>query len=120
MPIEMSCTGCGQTLRVADEHAGKKARCPACGTIAEVPWDGAEVQPVEEPSNPFSPASQPVREPSGHAFRSVQKDRCSSGGSQSKQAGPNPRGTRSMFRELRCKGRGEWNVSRQTPRLPGR
>lgn len=59
MPIEMSCTGCGQTLRVADEHAGKKARCPACGTIAEVPWAGVEVQPVEEPSNPFSAAPQP-------------------------------------------------------------
>lgn len=60
MPIEMNCTGCGQTLRVADEHAGKKARCPACGTIAEVPWGGADVQPVAEPASPFSPASQPA------------------------------------------------------------
>ncbi len=66
MPIEMSCTGCGQTLRVADEHAGKKARCPACGTIAEVPWSGAEVQPVAGPSNPFSPTSQPA--PVGNPF----------------------------------------------------
>lgn len=66
MPIEMNCTGCGQTLRVADEHAGKKARCPACGTIAEVPWAGAEVQPVAEPSNPFSPTSQPA--PIGNPF----------------------------------------------------
>ena len=60
MPIEMTCTGCRQTLRVADEHAGKKARCPACGTIAEVPRVGGETQPVAEPSNPFSPASQPA------------------------------------------------------------
>ncbi len=66
MPIEMSCTGCGQTLRVADEHAGKKARCPACGTIAEVPWAGVEAQPVLEPSNPFSPSSQPA--PVGNPF----------------------------------------------------
>ena len=67
MPIEMTCTGCGQTLRVADEHAGKKARCPACGTIAQVPWDGAaEVQPVVEPSNPFAAASQPA--PVGNPF----------------------------------------------------
>ena len=69
MPIEMSCTGCGQTLRVADEHAGKKARCPACGTIAEVPWAGVEVQPVAEPGNPFSPASQPApAAPVGNPF----------------------------------------------------
>ena len=66
MPIEMTCTGCGQTLRVADEHAGKKARCPACGTIAEVPWAGVEVRPVAEPSNPFSSASQPA--PVGNPF----------------------------------------------------
>lgn len=66
MPIEMRCTGCGQTLRVGDEHAGKRARCPACGTIAEVPWPAAEVpwpaaeaQLVDEPSSPFSAAAGP-------------------------------------------------------------
>jgi hypothetical protein len=37
MPIELSCSGCGQTLRVADEHAGKMARCPKCGTVVSVP-----------------------------------------------------------------------------------
>ena len=37
MPIEMQCAGCGQRIRVGDEHAGKKARCPACGTISQVP-----------------------------------------------------------------------------------
>ncbi len=67
MPIEMNCTGCGQTLRVGDEHAGKKARCPACGTIAEVPWSGdpypaAEAQLVEEPSSPFAAAPAPPTE----------------------------------------------------------
>ena len=49
MPIELPCPGCGQTLRVADEHAGKKARCPSCGTISEVPWPSSEVQPASEP-----------------------------------------------------------------------
>jgi len=44
---------------VGDEHAGKKARCPACGTIAEVPWPAAEAQLVEVTSNPFSTASSP-------------------------------------------------------------
>lgn len=37
MPIETLCSGCGQTLAVDDQHAGKKARCPACGQIYTVP-----------------------------------------------------------------------------------
>jgi hypothetical protein len=37
MSIEFPCPGCQKTLRVADEHAGKQARCPQCQTIASVP-----------------------------------------------------------------------------------
>jgi uncharacterized RDD family membrane protein YckC len=37
MPIEISCTGCGRTLRVADDAAGKQARCPACGMVSRIP-----------------------------------------------------------------------------------
>ncbi len=37
MPIESICPGCGSSLRVADEHAGRQARCPACQTIYVVP-----------------------------------------------------------------------------------
>lgn len=37
MAIQSICTGCGKQLSVADEHAGKRARCPACGTIYTVP-----------------------------------------------------------------------------------
>lgn len=33
MAIESICKSCGQRLSVADEHAGKQARCPACGDI---------------------------------------------------------------------------------------
>jgi hypothetical protein len=58
MSIEIGCTGCGQTLRVADEHAGKKARCPACGTIVQVPTPG-EVAPLGPPTgSPFSAPPQ--------------------------------------------------------------
>ncbi len=52
MAIESVCTGCGQKLSVADEHAGKKARCPACGQVYVVTIspnlggiDGAAQQP---------------------------------------------------------------------------
>lgn len=37
MPIETNCPGCGQRLRVADEHAGKVARCPGCAATYTVP-----------------------------------------------------------------------------------
>lgn len=37
MAIESICTGCGKTLSVADENAGKRARCPACGQIYTIP-----------------------------------------------------------------------------------
>lgn len=37
MAIESICDGCGVQLRVADEHAGKQARCPQCGNLYTVP-----------------------------------------------------------------------------------
>jgi hypothetical protein len=37
MPIDSICSGCGRTLRVADEYAGLEAQCPACSTIYRVP-----------------------------------------------------------------------------------
>jgi hypothetical protein len=36
MPIALSCT-CGRALRVKDELAGKKIRCPQCQSILAVP-----------------------------------------------------------------------------------
>jgi ribosomal protein S27E len=66
MAIEIGCTGCGQTLRVADEHAGKKARCPACGTIVQVPEAGmaAPLEPLAE--SPFS--GKPPLAPDANPF----------------------------------------------------
>lgn len=80
MPIELTCTGCAQTLRVGDDHAGKKARCPKCGTISTVPISGeapalapTDTSSFDEPTagsaNPFAdlpePAPTPYRSP-GH------------------------------------------------------
>ncbi len=48
MPIETICQGCARKLRVPDEHAGKKARCPQCGMIYVVP-DSADAR---SPSSP--------------------------------------------------------------------
>ena len=37
MPIEFRCHSCSKLLRTPDESAGKKAKCPQCGTIVDVP-----------------------------------------------------------------------------------
>ena len=88
MSIEMQCTGCGQTLRVGDDHAGKKARCPACGTITQVPGGDMSPAPAPQytppagtptgpatPTNPFAdrpdPAN-PYQSPTAQAGPSVQ------------------------------------------------
>jgi hypothetical protein len=34
MALEIRCPSCGRTLRIADEHAGKQVRCPACQLIS--------------------------------------------------------------------------------------
>lgn len=36
MPIEFSCM-CGRKLRVKDEHAGRKFKCPGCGAATQAP-----------------------------------------------------------------------------------
>ena len=40
MPIETICQ-CGKRLRVADEHAGKLAKCPQCQAVYTVPQPAA-------------------------------------------------------------------------------
>ncbi|HTN73863.1 MAG TPA: hypothetical protein VL096_01400 [Pirellulaceae bacterium] len=54
MPIETICQGCQKKLRVADEHAGKQARCPGCGNIYVVP------QPTPLSYSPPSFAEKPA------------------------------------------------------------
>jgi hypothetical protein len=54
MPIEFVC-GCGRRLRVADQHAGKLARCPACRGLAQIPAalaTGGELGFAEENRRP--------------------------------------------------------------------
>lgn len=51
MPIAFDCT-CGKTLRVPDEAAGKRAKCPACGIVGLVPEPEPEFEIVDEPPRP--------------------------------------------------------------------
>jgi hypothetical protein len=63
MPIEFRCPGCSKLLRTPDESAGKKARCPDCGTIADVPVStplpGGVAPAPPELTSPFAAPSSP-------------------------------------------------------------
>jgi len=59
MPIQFSCTNCDKTLRVKDESAGKRAKCPACGTVLQIPAASAAASPALAPAPP-QPAAQPA------------------------------------------------------------
>ena len=37
MPISVTCENCGKALKVKDEWAGKRAKCPQCGNTFTVP-----------------------------------------------------------------------------------
>jgi hypothetical protein len=45
MPLALKCT-CGRSLRVKDELAGKKVRCPSCSAILTAPKPDAEEEAV--------------------------------------------------------------------------
>jgi hypothetical protein len=57
MPIEFACPGCGKQLRLADEHAGKTGRCPACQTTFAIPASGTA---SSQASSPFTGSPQPT------------------------------------------------------------
>lgn len=37
MPISVTCPSCSKTLKAKDEYAGKKTKCPGCGTVLKIP-----------------------------------------------------------------------------------
>lgn len=68
MAIQTLCTGCGQKLSVADENAGKRARCPACGHIYTIPTTDTYATPGDAASTgagyqPFSAGASDSQQP---------------------------------------------------------
>lgn len=66
MPIEFACSSCQQTVRVSDAAAGKKGKCPKCGSIMDIPVAGsaasaapARPQPASSPARPAAAAAAP-------------------------------------------------------------
>lgn len=72
MPITFNCP-CGKSLRVADEHAGKRIKCPGCQAIGTAPkaepkFEVIEDKPKEQLAAPPAPAkpkptAKPVAKP---------------------------------------------------------
>jgi len=76
MPIETICQTCARKLRVADEYAGKKARCPQCGTIYVVPGSPTPVSSAQAETiyHPQTAAERwRVRTPDGRVYGPVPK-----------------------------------------------
>lgn len=44
MPITTNCPGCGKTIAAPDSAAGRKAHCPHCGAVVDIPAVGTAVQ----------------------------------------------------------------------------
>ena len=73
MPIESICDGCSRKLRVADEHAGKKARCPHCGHIYDVPTHGGFSEAATQTWQPSAGGLWELRIEDGRTFGPVSK-----------------------------------------------
>jgi hypothetical protein len=58
VPITFSCP-CGKTLRVPDEHAGRRAKCPACGAVVPIPGPDPVFE-VEEKPKPGAAGAKPA------------------------------------------------------------
>jgi hypothetical protein len=68
MPIKVTCTNCGGVLHAPDDAAGKRGRCPSCGTVLTIPADGpaaAAVPPAPEPPAAPRPLPTPAAAPAG-------------------------------------------------------
>ena len=74
--IDTLCGGCGKQLRVAAEHAGKKARCPHCQTVYTIPHQSTVSAAGYELARPAAPAEQTwqMKSPEGLVFGPVSKD----------------------------------------------
>jgi predicted RNA-binding Zn-ribbon protein involved in translation (DUF1610 family) len=63
MPIKIPCVSCGRTLSAPDSAAGKRARCPSCGTVQQLPAaaepDVLEPEAVPEPGAYAPPPPPP-------------------------------------------------------------
>ena len=82
MPISVKCGDCAYDFKVADEHAGKKIRCPTCRGIVQVGRGAA------------SPPAQVKKKSSPKANRSSKSGRTAAPKAKATAASPPPRRAR--------------------------
>jgi phage FluMu protein Com len=58
--LKLLCGKCGKQLRAPETAAGKKARCPGCGEIMDIPTAAANESRPPQPSTSIAPAAQPI------------------------------------------------------------
>ncbi len=68
MPIDSICSGCGKMLRVADDFAGRKARCPICG-VTYVVGDSSTTASSVDSGNAETTYEQPI---DSNSLRSIE------------------------------------------------
>ena len=54
MSIKFACESCGRELKVRDDAAGKRVRCPDCSTMIEIPAADAAMDAEIVDDNPFA------------------------------------------------------------------
>jgi phage FluMu protein Com len=62
MPITLNCS-CGKTLRIADEHAGKRVKCPACNAVIASTPPAPQFEVVEDEPKQVRTSPRPVAKP---------------------------------------------------------
>lgn len=74
MAIQFECSDCGKSLRVKDEFAGKKLRCPECETVLKIPEaDDGEAEFYDDDEEQEQRASR--RTPTARASKSNPKSK---------------------------------------------
>lgn len=76
--ISFDCGNCGTQLRVDDTAAGKKGKCPSCGSVLDVPTQTAEPEVVleasPEPTSALTPPPQTVEQDAPIPSKGVPND----------------------------------------------
>lgn len=85
MPIQVVCSGCKKTLRVADKHAGKRAKCPNCQQVIDIPAAAGSDESPAAPQKHEPESSTPQQAPASSDQWYVQTDSGEQFGPISKQ-----------------------------------
>lgn len=74
MAITFSCPQCGKMVRIGDEYAGRKGRCPSCLTVIDIPAASMAVEPlleVPDEAGPTPGRGKALAGPAGAAWKTV-------------------------------------------------